>query len=166
MNRHDWFPPHWLAYTNMTVIESKYLGDRWNKLYCHLEYCQPPHNHAWKHYYRLQRGCGKVMFLHLSVILFTGGGGWLPLVWGCVSATLWADTPRWADPPWQTPPPPDRHPLGRHPQADTPWADTPLGRHPPQADTSMPSTCWDTHLPPLRTACWDTVNKPAVRIPL
>ena len=28
MNRHDWFPPHWLAYTNKTVIESKYLGDR------------------------------------------------------------------------------------------------------------------------------------------
>ena len=34
--------------------------------------------------------CGKVMFLHLSVILFTGGG-------------VWADTP-WADiPPGQTP---------------------------------------------------------------
>ena len=28
MNRHDWFPPHWVAYTNMTIIESKYLGDR------------------------------------------------------------------------------------------------------------------------------------------
>ena len=28
MNRHDWFPPHWLAYTNMTITESKYLGDR------------------------------------------------------------------------------------------------------------------------------------------
>ena len=28
MNRHDWFPLHWLAYTNMTAIESKYLGDR------------------------------------------------------------------------------------------------------------------------------------------
>ena len=27
---------------------------------------------AW-YYYRLQRSCGKVMFLHLSVILFTGG---------------------------------------------------------------------------------------------
>ena len=25
-NRHDWLPPHWLAYTNKTVIESKYLG--------------------------------------------------------------------------------------------------------------------------------------------
>ena len=27
-NRHDWIPSHWLAYTNMTVIESKYLGDK------------------------------------------------------------------------------------------------------------------------------------------
>ena len=26
--------------------------------------------------YRPQRSCGKVMFLHLSVILFTGGGVW------------------------------------------------------------------------------------------
>ena len=26
-------------------------------------------------FYRPQRSCGKVMFLHLSVILFTGGGG-------------------------------------------------------------------------------------------
>ena len=26
-------------------------------------------------YYRPQRSCGKVMFLHLPVILFTGGGG-------------------------------------------------------------------------------------------
>ena len=28
MNRHDMFPPHWLAYTNKIVIESKYLGNR------------------------------------------------------------------------------------------------------------------------------------------
>ena len=47
-----------------------------------------------------------------------------------------------------------RHPLGRHPPADTPSADTsrfwpdPPGRH------------------PLHSACWDTVNKRAVRIPL
>ena len=26
-----------------------------------------------RHFYRPQRSCGKVMFLHLSVILFTGG---------------------------------------------------------------------------------------------
>ena len=28
ISRHDWFPSHWLAYTNMTVIESKHLGDK------------------------------------------------------------------------------------------------------------------------------------------
>ena len=39
---------------------------------------------------------GKVMFLHLSVILFTGGGVFLQPV---------ADTPSpRADTPWQTPP--------------------------------------------------------------
>ena len=30
-------------------------------------------------YYRLHRSCGKVMFLHLSVILFTGGSAIPPL---------------------------------------------------------------------------------------
>ena len=41
------------------------------------------------------------------------------------------------------------HPLW----ADTPWADTPSGRH-PRAVTPLPS------------ACWNTINKRAVRIPL
>ena len=27
-SRYDWLPPHWLAYTNMTINESKYLGDK------------------------------------------------------------------------------------------------------------------------------------------
>ena len=46
-------------------------------------------------YYRPQRSCGKVMFLHLSVILFTGG----------VSAPVHAGIqPSWADTaPGQTP---------------------------------------------------------------
>ena len=60
-------------------------------------------------YYRPQRSCGKVMFLHLSVILSTRG---------CIRACIGADTPRadtpQADPPGQTPPV-DRHSLGRHP---------------------------------------------------
>ena len=50
----------------------------------------------------------------------------------------------------QTPPPPGRHPTsGQTPLGRHPWADIPhLG---------------DT---PLRSACWDTVNKRAVRIPV
>ena len=51
--------------------------------------------------------CRKVMFLHLSVILFTGG--------------VWADTtPSWPDPPL------GRHPSGRHPP----------GRHSPDGHCS------------------------------
>ena len=46
------------------------------------------------HYYRSQRCCGKVMFLHLSVILFTGG----------ICHTPRADTPHGETPPRQTPP--------------------------------------------------------------
>ena len=47
--------------------------------------------------------------------------------------------------------------LGRHSPGKThlPWADTPLSRHP----TPRPDT-------PLRSACWDTVNKWGVHIPL
>ena len=55
------------------------------------------------HYYRPQRSCGKVMFLHPSVILSTGG--------------VWQTPPRQTPPPAD--PPPGRHPtLGRHPRAD------------------------------------------------
>ena len=56
-------------------------------------------------FYRPQHSCGKVLFLHLSVILFTGGGG----------GGIW-QTPPWADPT-----------QADIPQAD-PWAD------PTQAD--------------------------------
>ena len=62
------------------------------------------------------------MFLHLSVILFTGGSAIHPL-----GDTPWADIPQ-ADTPM------GRHPLVRHPPGQTPpWADTP-----PR------SACWDT----------------------
>ena len=63
--------------------------------------------------YRPQRSCGKVMFLHMSVILYTGGGFWQ------------------ADP----------LPAGRHSQTDTPWqAETPPGRQtpPPGRQTQPP----------------------------
>ena len=63
------------------------------------------------------------MFLHQSVILFTGG---------CLP------------PPGQTPTPwADTHPLGRHP---APWADTtPLGRHPTPLGRHPPAQCMLGH---------------------
>ena len=49
---------------------------------------------------RPQRSCGKVIFLHLSVILFTGGLGRHPPV-----RQSPGQTPPWTNtPPWQTPP--------------------------------------------------------------
>ena len=84
------------------------------------------------YFYRQQRSCGKVMFLHLSVILFTGVCGRHPQ----------AETP-----------------LGRHPQADTPprqtshpQADTPPPRqtpHPPR-QTSPGQTTPQQPPPPGR----------------
>ena len=93
--------------------------------------------------------CRKVMFLRLSVILFTVGG-----------EVVWADTllgrhlPGQTPPPRQTPPPQadtpqvdipgqtsslDRHPLGRHPLPET--ATVADGMHP----TGMHS-CWLIHV--------------------
>ena len=75
--------------------------------------------------YRPQRSCGKVMFLHLSVILSTG------------EVCFWADTPsrpHWADAPQQTPlgrPPRQTHPPGRHPPRQNP-PPAPLRRRPLQ----------------------------------
>ena len=100
------------------------------------------------HFYCTQHSCGKAMFLHLSVILFTGGLSgrhphgrhthppWAETPW---VDTPWADTPpgaqtrtpSWADIPWAcehtpwTDTPPGRQPV---------WADTPLGRHPALGD--------------------------------
>ena len=85
-----------------------------------------------------KRSCGKVMFLLLSVILFTGGGVHPPRKTS-PGRHLSRQTPPGRH-PWV-----DifhgRHPLGRqpladnpwvdHPWANTPWADNPLGRHPP-----------------------------------
>ena len=74
--------------------------------------------------YRPQQSWGKVMFLHLSVILFTGRR--------CL-----ADTPSQADicpgrHPWADTLPGRHTPRQTHSQADTPLADTPLGRQPPR----------------------------------
>ena len=49
--------------------------------------------------------------------------------------------------------------LGYTPQVSTPWAGTPLGRYPPGRYTPTGSY-------PLHSACWDTVNKRVVRIPM
>ena len=68
------------------------------------------------YYYRPQRSYGKVMFLHLPVILFTGGR-----------------LPTGRHPLGQTPP------LGRHlPWADIPPGQTLPGKTPPQADNPHP----------------------------
>ena len=72
----------------------------------------------------------KVIFLHLSVILFTGR----------VSASVHAGIP---PPRADTPAPRGRHPLG---------ADTPRSRHPPGADTPWEQTAPRGADSPLREA--------------
>ena len=91
-----------------------------------------------------KRSCGKVVFLHLSVILFMGGRCTPP---GQTHPPTWADTlPPWADTPlgrhtpWADTPPRQAPPLGRHPLVDTPRAD------PPRADPTQPPSRW----PPQR----------------
>ena len=81
------------------------------------------------------------MFLHLSVILFTGwvsapvqAGKHPPGIHLPGQTPSWADTP-WVDTPW----------------ADTPWADTPsidtiLGRHP--LGRQPPAQCMLGYTPP------------------
>ena len=85
----------------------------------------------------------KVIFLHLFVILFTGGRGG--------SASMHAGIPPpWdqADPPDQTPPRSDTTPRD---QADPPGSDTTprIRHHPPRSDTTTPQI--RHHHPPPRT---------------
>ena len=79
------------------------------------------------------------MFLHLSVILFSG----VCLTQGpAVHSPLGRHPTPWADTSfWQTPP------LGRQPPGQTPQADIPLSRHPPWVDT----TTWAHTLLPGQT---------------
>ena len=131
----------------------------------------PPANEVW----------GKVIFLHLSVILFTGGG-----TWACTPPT--AGTPPGQVPPWVGTPPGQVHPPGRYtpnpPAGTPPCRYTPAGTLPPlQAGTPQQVPPWQVPpggyttragTPPSRytplgrytpgNACWDTVNKRAVRI--
>ena len=96
---------------------------------------------SWQCWYfcRPQRSCGKVMFLHLSVILFMEGRGCLPQcmlgyiptgqtlgvsAWGVSTSVHAGIHPR------QTPP--GRHTPRQTPLlADTPWADTSCKDTPP-----------------------------------
>ena len=81
----------------------------------------------------------KVIFLHLSVILFRGE----------VSASVHAGIPHTHPPPEQTPPRADT-PQSRHPPgADIPLEQTsPWSRHPPGADTPLEQTSpWSRHPP-------------------
>ena len=101
-----------------TIQKGKTSLQWWRRLKKSWHYC----------HYRPQHSCGKVMFLHLSVILFTGG----------VSALM----------PAGIQPPLGRHPSGQiPPQADTPlrsacWeihmATAADGTHP----TGMHSCCY------------------------
>ena len=101
----------------------------------------------------------KVMFLHLSVILFTGGSasvhaGIPPPGPGTPQEQTpprpgtppGADTPQTRHTPWEQTSPRSRHPPGtRHP----PGADTPLGtRHPPDQAPSQEQTPPLTRHPP------------------
>ena len=86
------------------------------------------HSQRYKYYYRQQRSWGKVRFLHVSVILFTGG---LPQCMLRYTHPLLEQTPQ-----EQTIPP----------GSDTPWEQIPpsRGRPPPQgADTPRSSPCWE-----------------------
>ena len=88
-----------------------------------------------------KRSCRKVMFLHLSVIVSTGGG-----VCQCtprVDNPLGRQPPQADNPHGQTPPgshpPPRQTPTspGRHPPPrQTPPGRHPLGRHPPPQQTA------------------------------
>ena len=109
-----------------------------------------------KNYYRPQRSWGKVMFLHVSVILLTEGV--CPIAcWDTTQDQRQAPPP---PPPADTPPGPGT-PQSRHPPAweqtllgpgTPPRTDTPLGSrqplprpgtHPPGADTPQGSACWE-----------------------
>ena len=85
----------------------------------------------------------KVIFLHLFVILFTGGDVCLSACWDTTpldQTPPGADTPQSRHPPDQTPQ--TRHPLGADtPRSRPPGADTPQTRHPPNQTPPGADTC-------------------------
>ena len=105
------------------------------------------YSHTSVHFYRPQRSCGKVMFLHLSISHSVHKG-----VCVCIPACTGADPPTGrhipactgADTPRQTYP--SMH-WGRHPQ----WADIcqhALGQNPPLADIRHIPACIGADTPP------------------
>ena len=75
----------------------------------------------------------KVIFLHLSVILFTGGGA-------CLRQPPREQTPLGADPPRADPLGADTPPRSRHPpRADTPPGSRPPGSRHPSPRSATPS---------------------------
>ena len=101
-------------------------------------------------HYRQQLSCGKVMFLHISVILSTGG---------CIKACTGADTPLGQTPPGQIPPwadtPRGQTPPGQiTPSADTPPGQThPLGSNPPGQTSGQTAPC------PVHAGIWSTSRR-------
>ena len=92
---------------------------------------------------------GKVIFLHLSVILFTEGGvpGQVPPLAGTPPRQVHplGRYTSWTGTPWQVHTPRQVHPLGRYPRQIHPLGQgTPPGRYTP----------WQVH--PIRSsACWE-----------
>ena len=106
-----------------------------------IQYLLPPANEVWD----------KVIFLHLFVILFTGGGGvCLSACWDTTPRTLHHPPtmpPRTMNPP---PPPGTMHPsrtMRTHPQDYAP----PGTMHPPQDHAPPPQD----HAPLQCRACWE-----------
>ena len=102
------------------------------------------------YYYCPQKKFAKVIFLHLSVILFTGGGVWLSAYW---------DTPPGADSP-------RRPKLSRHPWEQTlPRADSPLGADSPREQTPLTvDTPSPQYTPPGSRHHWEQ-TPPTVHTP-
>ena len=80
---------------------------------------------------------------------------------GQVHSSKAGTPPRQVHPQAGTHTPRQVHPLGRY----TPWADAPRQVH-PQAGTPPWAGTPHGQVNPHHSACWDTVNKRAVRIPL
>ena len=110
------------------------------------------------HHYRPQRSRGKVMFLPVSVILFTGGGlphcmlGYTPPAGPKAGTPLGSGHPLGTNTPQEQTPPGTRPPWEQ--ASDPPGADPSQTRHPPPGADPLPVQC----------ILGDTGNKQAVRI--